>query len=48
MATDDEVTDNFEHVEKVEWVMNTVLRGVKDAYAASLYIFSVLLQYTNV
>ena len=28
---------NFEDGEKVEWAMAAVLRGVKDAYAASLY-----------
>ena len=27
----------FEDGEKVEWAMAAVLRGVKDAYAASLY-----------
>jgi hypothetical protein len=38
----------FEDGEKVEWVMAAVLQGVKDAYAASLYLiyfplFSIIL-----
>jgi hypothetical protein len=42
----------FEDGEKVEWAMAAVLRGVKDAYATSLYqvcfiYFRFILYFTN-